>query len=250
MPDLKTHTGVAYGRHPVKEALQSGAPVRKIYLAHGSRGPELMQLIQLAEEKRIPLQTVPRQELDRLAGTDKHQGILAVMAGVNYVPWQVLLEKARQKNEKPALLLLDGVEDPRNLGAILRVADGAGMHGVVITKRRCAEVTAAAIKTSAGAAFHIPIAQETNLNAVIEQLKRENIWIAGCDMAGGKPIFEMDANIPLALVLGGEGLGLHRLVREKCDFLFHIPMRGKVESLNVSTAAAIVCYEVVRQRMM
>lgn len=243
MPDLKT-----YGRHPVKEALQSGAPVRKIYLAQGSRGPELMELIHLAEEQRIPMQTVPRQELDRLAETDKHQGIIAVMPGVNYVSWEKLLDRARQKSEKPALLLLDGVEDPRNLGAILRVADGAGMHGVVITKRRCAEVTAAAVKTSAGAAFHIPIAQETNLNAIIEQLKRENVWIVGCDMAGEKPIFAMDAKMPLALVLGGEGMGLHQLVRKKCDFLYHIPMRGKVDSLNVSTAAAIVCYEVVRQR--
>jgi len=244
MPDLKT-----YGRHPVKEALQSGAPVRKIFLSQGSRGPELLELIHRAEEKRIPLQTLPRQELDRLAETDKHQGIVAVMPGVDYVSWEKLLERGRQKNEKPALLLLDGVEDPRNLGAILRVADGAGMHGVVITKRRCAEVTAAAIKTSAGAAFHIPIAQETNLNAVIEQLKRENIWIVGCDMAGEKPIFAMDAKLPIAVVLGGEGLGLHQLVRKKCDFLFHIPMRGKVDSLNVSTAAAIVCYEVVRQRL-
>jgi 23S rRNA (guanosine2251-2'-O)-methyltransferase len=243
MPDLKT-----YGRHPVKEALQSGVPVRKIYLAQGSRGPELMELIHLAEEQRVPMQTLPRQELDRLAGTDKHQGIVALMPGVDYVPWENLLARARQKNEKPALLLLDGIEDPRNLGAILRVAEGAGMHGVVITKRRCAEVTAVTIKTSAGAAFHLPIAQETNLNAVIAQLKRENVWIIGCDMSGEKPIFEMDAKMPLALVLGGEGLGLHRLVRKKCDFLFHIPMRGKIDSLNVSTAAAIVCYEVVRQR--
>jgi 23S rRNA (guanosine2251-2'-O)-methyltransferase len=244
MFDLKT-----YGRHPVKEALQSGAPVRKIFLMHGSRGPEMMELIHLAEEKRVPMQTVPRPELDRLAETNKHQGIIAVMPGVDYVPWEKLLERARQKNEKPALLLLDGVEDPRNLGAILRVADGAGMHGVIITKRRCAEVTAAAVKTSAGAAFHIPIAQETNLNAVIEELKRENIWIVGCDLNGEKPIFEMDAKMPLALVLGGEGLGLHQLVRKKCDFLYNIPMRGKVDSLNVSTAAAIVCYEVVRQRL-
>ncbi|MDZ7364050.1 MAG: 23S rRNA (guanosine(2251)-2'-O)-methyltransferase RlmB [candidate division KSB1 bacterium] len=244
MPDLKT-----CGRHPVKEALQSGAPVRKIYLAQGSRGSELIELIHLAEEKRIPMQTVPRPEMDRLAETDKHQGILALMPGVNYVPWQKLLDHSREKNEKPALLLLDGVEDPRNLGAILRVADGAGMHGVIITKRRCAEVTAAAVKTSAGAAFHIPIAQETNLNAVIEQLKRENVWIVGCDMSGEKPIFAMDANMPLALVLGGEGMGLHQLVRKKCDFVYRIPMRGKVDSLNVSTAAAIVCYEVVRQRL-
>ncbi|MDZ7288715.1 MAG: 23S rRNA (guanosine(2251)-2'-O)-methyltransferase RlmB [candidate division KSB1 bacterium] len=244
MPDLKT-----YGRHPVQEALQSGVPVRKIYLAQGSRGPEMLELIHLAEEQRIPLQTVPRPELDKLAGTDKHQGIVAVMPGVDYVPWQTLLDHARKKNEKPALLLLDGIEDPRNLGAILRVAEGAGMHGVLITKRRCAEVTPAAIKTSAGAAFHLPIAQESNLNAVIDQLKRENVWIVGCDMAAEKSIFEMDAKMPLALVLGGEGLGLHQLVRKKCDFLFHIPMRGKIASLNVSTAAAIVCYEVVRQRM-
>jgi 23S rRNA (guanosine2251-2'-O)-methyltransferase len=209
----------------------------------------MMELIHLAEEQRIPMQTVPRQELDRLAETDKHQGIVAVMPAVDYAPWENLLERAQQKNEKPALLLLDGIEDPRNLGAILRVAEGAGMHGVVITKRRCAEVTAAAVKTSAGAAFHIPIAQATNLNAVIEQLKSENIWIVGCDMDAEKPIYAMDAKMPLALVLGGEGMGLHQLVRKKCDFLFHIPMRGKIESLNVSSAAAIVCYEVVRQRM-
>jgi 23S rRNA (guanosine2251-2'-O)-methyltransferase len=171
------------------------------------------------------------------------------MPGVDYVSWEHLLEQARQKNEPPSLLLLDGIEDPRNLGAIIRVAEGAGMHGVIITKRRCAEVTPAAIKTSAGAAFHLPIAQESNLNAVIEQLKRENVWIVGCDMAAEKSIYEMDARLPLALVLGGEGLGLHQLVRKKCDFLFHIPMRGKIASLNVATAAAIVCYEVVRQRI-
>jgi 23S rRNA (guanosine2251-2'-O)-methyltransferase len=245
MPDL-----VIFGRQPILEALASGSPLRKIYLAQGSGGAPMAQVLQLAETKKIPMQSLPRAELDRLAKTDKHQGIVALMAGVEYVDCETILSKARKKEpeRKAALLLLDSVEDPRNLGAILRVADGAGFDGVVITKRRCAEVTAATIKTSAGAAFHIPIAQVANLANTLSLLKEEGLWIVGLEEEAKDTIFAMDARLPLALVLGSEGHGLHRLVRERCDFLYKIPMAGKLASLNVATAAAVVCYEVVRQR--
>lgn len=248
---------VIFGRQPVLEALASGAPVRKIYVAQGSRpqgpfpgGGPVAEILHQAEAQKIPLQALARQELDRLAKTDKHQGIVALMAGVDYVDCETILRRAQERHpqQKAALLLLDGVEDPRNLGAILRVADGAGFDGVVITKRRCAEVTAATIKTSAGAAFHVPVAQVANLANTISDLKEKGLWIAGLEEGAKETIYKLNAQLPLALVLGGEGRGLHRLVRERCDFLHKIPMAGKLGSLNVATAAAVVCYEVVRQR--
>ncbi len=246
MPDL-----IIFGRQPILEALASGSPLRKIYLAQGSGGAPMAQVLQQAEAKKIPLQSLPRVELDRLAKTDKHQGIAAAMAGVDYVDCETILSEAQTKHpeRKIAMLLLDGVEDPRNLGAILRVAEGAGFDGVVITKRRCAEVTAVTIKTSAGAAFHLPIAQVSNLANTISFLKEQRLWIVGLEEEAQETIYSLDAKLPLALVLGGEGQGLHRLVRERCDFLYKIPMAGKIASLNVATAAAVVCYEVVRQRM-
>ena len=239
---------VIFGRQPILEALVSDAPLRKLYLAHG--GAAMAEVLHRAEAKGIPLQSVARVELDRLAKTDKHQGIVALMAGVDYVDCETILSRAQQRNpgQKAALLLLDGVEDPRNLGAILRVAEGSGFDGVVITKRRCAEVTAATIKTSAGAAFHLPIAQVSNLANTMSFLKKAGLWIAGLEEHAKSTIYEMDGTMPLAVVLGGEGQGLHRLVRERCDFVHKIPMAGKLASLNVATAAAVVCYEVVRQR--
>ncbi len=245
MPDL-----IIFGRQPVSEALASGSPLKKIFLAHGSTGPNVAELVKAAEAQHVPLQTRPRQELDRMTKTDKHQGVVALMPGVDYVDCEVILEKAGQdkRGHKAAVMLLDGVEDPRNLGAILRVAECAGVHGVVITKRRCAEVTATAIKTSAGAAFHLPIAQVANLSATMEFLKKQGLWIVGLEAEAKESVYAMNAAMPLAVVMGSEGQGLHRLVREKCDFLYRIPMAGKVESLNVSTAAAVVCFEMVRQR--
>lgn len=239
-----------FGRNPIAEALAAEVPLRRLVLAHGATGAEIDAIVQQAKAREIPLQNLPRPELDRLAKTNKHQGVLAFMAQIDYVSCESILAKVerREPKEKPALILLDGVEDPRNLGAIIRVAEGAGMHGLVITKNRCAEVTPVTIKTAAGAAFHLPIAQVSNLAAQIELLKKRGLWLVGLDERGEKSIFEMDAKIPLAIVLGGEGKGLHRLVREKCDFVYHIPMRGQVASLNVATAAAVVCYEIVRQR--
>lgn len=245
MPDL-----IIFGRQPVSEALASRAPLKKIILAQGTSGPNVADLIKIAEAQHVPLQTRPRQELERLAQTDKHQGVVAFMPGVEYVDCETILENARRdkRGQKAAVMLLDGVEDPRNLGAILRVAECAGMHGVVITKRRCAEVTAVSIKTSAGAAFHLPIAQVTNLAATLDFFKKQGLWIVGLEGEAKESIYAMEAKMPLAFVMGSEGQGLHRLIREKCDFLYRIPMAGKVDSLNVSTAAAVVCFEMVRQR--
>jgi 23S rRNA (guanosine2251-2'-O)-methyltransferase len=237
-----------FGRQPVHEALLTGLPVQKIFLAQGAKGPAFAEIIQIADERRAPMQSVAREELDRMVGTDKHQGIVALLPPLQFVDWEKMLERAAERSEKAALVLLDGVEDPRNLGAILRVAEGAGMHGVVLTKRRSAEITPAAIKTSAGAAFHLPVAQVGNLAATMEEMKRAGLWLVGCDASGDKDFDELDASLPLGIVLGGEGKGLHRLVREKCDFLVRIPMRGKVSSLNVATAAAVIFYEVLRQR--
>jgi len=236
------------GRNPVLEALASGAPLRRILIARGIEGSFASRLAQQAEDKSIPIETVSRIELDRFAGTTKHQGVVVLMPKVEYVNLETLITSAKSESDKPVVILLDGIEDPRNVGAILRVAEGAGMNGVVITKRRCAEVTAAAIKTSAGAAFHLPIAQVANLAAGIEVLKKEGWWIVGLEDSAEETIYAMDGSLALAIVLGSEGKGLHRLVRDKCDFLYRIPMRGRLSSLNVATAAAIVCYEIVRQR--
>lgn len=239
-----------YGKRPVMEALESGAPLHKIALAHVRETGNVRDLLALAASKDIPVTYLSRPELDGICQTDKHQGVVAWMPDVKYADLDRVLDDHSRNHpqQKPVLLLLDGVEDPRNLGAIIRVADCTGMTGVVITKRRCAEVTAAAIKTSAGAAFHVPIIQVTNLARLIQELQQRSFWIAGLEAESGSSIYDLDASLAWAIVLGREGQGLHRLVREKCDFLVKIPLKGKVDSLNVATAAAVVSYEIVRKR--
>ncbi len=238
-----------YGRNPVLEAIRSGSRgVNRIFLMQGSRDGVLNQIEAHAKAKGIPITIETRHRLDTLAGTDKHQGVLAVVEDFQYASLQDVLDIAKKKNENPFLLLLDEIEDPHNLGAILRSADAAGVHGVVIPKNRAAEVNATVVKASAGAAEHIPTVKVTNLNETIRELKEGNVWVVGTDGEASKNFYEYDYKSPVAIVIGNEGRGLRRLVAENCDELVKIPMAGKMSSLNASVAAALLLFEVIRQR--
>ncbi len=235
------------GRKPVLEAMQAGLPLQTIYIAAGSKDNMPDKLLKTAEKARIRIKYLDKNALQRMAGGQNHQGIIAEMQAIATLEIDEFL-RSLDMSKAPAIAILDGIEDTRNLGAILRVADGAGLAGVVIPRRRSASLTPGAIKTSAGAAFHIPVVEVANLNRAMKRLQDEGFWLIGADMQGEKRIWEHDLRGPVGFVLGREGKGLHRLIREKCDFLVSIPMLGKVDSLNVATAAAVMFYELVRQR--
>lgn len=238
-----------YGRKPVIEILRSGnRTVTRVYLMQGSRDGILNQIEAHARAKGIPISLETRHRMDTMAGSDKHQGAIAVAEGYKYAELPDLLDIARGKNETAFILLLDEIEDPHNLGAILRSADAAGVHGVVIPKNRAVEVNATVIKASAGAAEHMTTVKVTNLNDTIKKLKEENVWIVGADGDAEKNFYDYDYRQPVAIVIGNEGKGLRRLVRENCDELVKIPMAGKMSSLNASVAAAMLMFEVARQR--
>jgi 23S rRNA (guanosine2251-2'-O)-methyltransferase len=238
-----------YGRNPVLEALRSGSrAVNHVFLMQGSRDGVLNQIEAHAKAKGIPIGVETRHRLDTLAGTDKHQGVLAVVEDFQYASLQDVLDLARKKNENPFLILLDEIEDPHNLGAILRSADAAGAHGAVIPKNRAVEVNSTVLKASAGAAEHIPTVKVTNLNEAIRELKEANVWVVGTAGEATKNFYEYDYKSPVAIVIGNEGRGLRRLVAENCDELVRIPMAGKMSSLNASVAAALLLFEVARQR--
>ena len=238
-----------YGRKPVLEALKSGnRGISHIYLMRGSRDGVLNQIEAHAKAKDIPIGLETRHRMDTMAGSDKHQGVIAVAEDYHYLDLQDLLDSARDKNEPAFILLLDEIEDPQNLGAILRSADAAGAHGVVIPKNRAAEVNATVIKASAGAAEHVKTVKVSNLNEVIRKLKDAHVWVVGADMEGTKNFYDYDFRQPVALVIGNEGKGLRRLVKENCDELVKIPMAGKMASLNASVACALLLFEVTRQR--
>ncbi|HUO58326.1 MAG TPA: 23S rRNA (guanosine(2251)-2'-O)-methyltransferase RlmB [bacterium] len=238
-----------YGRKPVLEALRSGnRAITRIYLLQGSRDGVLNQIEAHAQAKGIAITLETRHRMDTMAGNDKHQGAIAVAEDYKYADLQDLLDIARDKNEPAFILLLDEIEDPQNLGAILRSADAAGIHGVVIPKNRAAEVTATVIKASAGAAEHVQTVKVTNINDTIKKLKEANVWVVGTDIEATKNFYEYDYRQPVALVIGNEGKGLRRLVKENCDELVKIPMAGKMSSLNASVAAALLLFEVTRQR--
>jgi 23S rRNA (guanosine2251-2'-O)-methyltransferase len=238
-----------YGRKPVLEALRSGKrAITKVYLLQGSRDGMLNQVEAHAKAKGISIGLETRHRMDTMAGHDKHQGVIAVADDYQYADLQDLLDTARDKNEPAFILLLDEIEDPQNLGAILRSADAAGVHGVVIPKNRAAEVNATVIKASAGAAEHIQTVKVTNINDTIKKLKEANVWVVGTDIDATKNFYEYDYRQPVALVIGNEGKGLRRLVKENCDELVKIPMAGKMSSLNASVASALLLFEVIRQR--
>ena len=237
------------GRNPVIERLQrESQDVEKICLAEGSTHSRIRQIITMAEQVGIPIEHCPRRELDRLEPAVPHQGVIAFVRTPHYSDLSSILAKVQHSERDALLVMLDGVQDPRNLGAILRTADAANANAVIIPKNRAVGITAAVHKASAGASAYIPIVKVTNLARTIDTLKKAGIWVAGATGDASFLYTEADFNVPLCLVFGGEGEGIRRLVKEKCDYLVHLPMLGNIESLNVSVAAGVLLYEVLRQR--
>lgn len=237
---------VIIGRNAVLEALKNNREIEKITLAKGAEG-SVKQIVAKAKDKRIPLYYSEKSRLDKLASGGAHQGVIAVISDYKYCGVSDILRRAEERGEDPFIIILDGLEDPHNLGAIMRTAECAGAHGIIIPKRRSVSVTETVAKTSAGAVEYMLCAKVTNIAGEIEKLKDRGIWVGACDM-GDDLYYGRDLTGPIALVIGGEGMGVSRLVKEKCDFVVSIPMKGKITSLNASNAAAILMYEVVRQR--
>lgn len=236
------------GFHAVRQALESGRTIERVLVARGRGGARLQELIESCRARSVPVRFESRAQLDRLAETEEHQGVVALVGAQAYVALEELLEKGRAANVSGLLVVLDGIEDPRNLGALIRTAYCAGAHGVIVPERRAAHLTEAVARASAGASEYLPVARVTNLARALDQLKEANYWIVGLDERAKKSFDGVDYRSACALVLGSEGQGLHELVRKKCDFLVSIPTVGRISSLNVSVAAGVVLYEVVRQR--
>ncbi len=240
--------GLVEGRNAVIEALRAGTAIDKIYIARGETDAALGHIAAAARDRGIPVVACDRRKLDAMSRTHAHQGVIAAAAVREYVSVEDILAAAEEKGEPPLIVVCDELSDPRNLGAIIRAAECAGAHGVIIPRRRCAGLTAVVAKTSAGAVSYLPVARVANLTACLKDLKKRGLWVFGADAGGPVPLYGADLKGPAAIVIGGEGTGMSRLVREQCDFLVSIPMRGKINSLNASAAAAIVLYEAVRQR--
>ena len=236
------------GRNSVLEAIKSDRPLNKILIAKGDRQGSIKSIIGLAREKGINIQEADAAKLDNLAGGMRHQGVLAFAAPVEYAEIEDIFEKAAAKNEEPFIVLLDGINDPHNVGAILRTADAAGVHGVLIPKRRSCPLTAAVTRTSAGAVEYVPVARIGNVAQTINSLKKCGMWIVGTDTEGSDAYFKQELDGPILLIIGSEGEGMGRLTKELCDILIRIPMRGRITSLNASVAASLLMYEVLRQR--
>lgn len=234
------------GRNAVLEALKNNREIEKLIVGKGAEG-SIRKITAMAKEKKIPVQYREKAALDRMADGSGHQGVIALAAEYTYCQLDDILLRARQRDEDPFVILLDGLEDPHNLGAIMRTAECCGAHGIVIPKRRSAAITQTVAKASAGAVEYMLCARVSNTGQAVDYLKEQGLWAAACDM-DGEAYTKRDLTGALALVIGGEGSGISRLVREKCDFSVSIPMKGKITSLNASNAAAILMYEVVRQR--
>ena len=237
------------GRNAVLEALRAGRALDKVYIARGETDKALAHIAGLARERGVSVSDCDRRKLDAMSVTKAHQGVIAVCAVREYASLDDILALAESRGEAPFVVVCDEISDPHNLGAIIRSAECVGAHGVVIPKRRSAGLTAVVDKTSAGAAEHLPVARVANISAALQELKDRGLWVYGAAAEGSSPMWETDLTGPLALVIGSEGEGLGRLVRERCDFLVSIPLRGKVGSLNASTAAAVLMYEVLRQKL-
>ncbi len=236
------------GKNAVTEALRAGRPLDKVFLARGSADKALAFIAASARAAGVPVAECDRRKLDAMSQTGSHQGVIAVAAAREYCALEDILDHAEKLGEDPFVVVCDGLEDPRNLGAVIRCAECAGAHGVVIAKHRSAGITAAADKASAGAAEHMLVARVPNLPAALDALKKRGLWIYGAEAGGESPLWKTDMRGSICLVIGSEGAGMGRLVREKCDFVMSIPLHGRVNSLNASAAAAVLLYEVVRQR--
>lgn len=236
------------GRNPVREALRAGRPIERIFVIREERTGPLAEIGRLARERGIQVEEVDKQFLDTRSITGNHQGVMAMTTPKEYVDIETILEIAVASGEPPLLLLCDGLQDPHNLGALLRSADAMGVHGVVIPERRSVGLTATVAKTSAGAVEHVPVAKVTNMVQTMRRLKEAGLWVVGAEMSAEHTLWEADLTGPLAVVVGSEGEGLGRLVSERCDFLIRLPMSGHVNSLNASVAGSLVLFEVRRQR--
>ena len=240
---------VLIGRNAVIEAIRSGRGINKLLIADGDKEGSVKEVISLAKEQGIVIQFVERSKIEGIAGGLRHQGVLAYVAPVAYSDLETILQAAETKGEAPFLLLLDELEDPHNLGALLRTADATGVHGVLIPKRRSVPLTATVAKTSAGAVEYVPVARIGNIAQTLRKLKDKGFWVAGADMDGSQNYYEADLTGPLVLVIGSEGHGMSRLTKEQCDFIVKMPMVGKINSLNASVAGSILMYESMRQRL-
>lgn len=240
--------GRLYGANPVIEALKAGRPFDRIYLAKERKESGINEIIRLARENRVEIRFTPKHIIDKIGQGVAHQGIVALVSEKPYSTLEDVLGKAKERGEKPFLILLDGIEDPRNLGALIRVAEAGGVHGIILPERHSVGLTATVAKTSAGAIDYMHVVKAKNLRHAIGDLKEAGLWVIGADNRAKKNLFEIDLNIPLALVVGSEGRGLRKGIIESCDLLLSVPMLGKTTSLNVSVSAGVIIYEVLRQR--
>lgn len=236
------------GRNAVLEALRAGKTIDKLFVLDGCQDGPVRTIVREAKKHDTIINFVDKERLDQLSETKKHQGVIAMAAAYEYAEVEDILAAAEQKGEPPFIILLDNIEDPHNLGAIIRTANLAGAHGIIIPKRRAAGLTGTVAKTSAGAINYTPVAKVTNLSATIKELKERGIWFVCADM-GGTQMYQLDLRGPIGLVIGSEGEGVGKLVRQNCDFVASIPMKGDIDSLNASVAAGVLAYEIVRQRM-
>ena len=235
------------GRNAILEAYRAGRDVDKLYVRQGTPDGALQTILREAKKQETLVSFVKKERLDQMSVTGRHQGVIAQVAAYTYAEVEDILDRARERKEDPFLLLLDGIEDPHNLGAIIRTANLAGAHGVVIARHRAVGLTAVVARASAGALHYTPVAKVTNLGQTIDQLKKEGMWFVCADM-GGTRMYDLNLKGPIGLVVGNEGEGVSRLVKEKCDFVASIPMKGDIDSLNASVAAGVLAYEIVRQR--
>lgn len=248
MDNKKVNENIIEGRNAVLEAFRSGKPVDKLYVLDGCQDGPVRTIVREARKHDTIIQFVEKERLSQLSETGRHQGVIAYTAAYEYSEVSDMLELAREREEDPFIILLDSIEDPHNLGAIIRTANLAGAHGVIIPKRRAVGLTATVAKTSAGALNYTPVAKVTNLKKTMEELKKEGLWFVCADM-GGEAMYDLNLTGPIGLVIGNEGEGVSRLVKETCDFVASIPMKSDIDSLNASVATGVLAYEIVRQRL-